>query len=98
VDVQGHVGFVVGATYPEELAVARRLAPRASFLIPGVGAQGGDLAAAVAHGMHEGIGPVISASRSILYAAPGSDFVDAARAAALALREEINAPADGAAC
>jgi orotidine-5'-phosphate decarboxylase len=89
-DVQGHVGFVVGATYPEELAVARRLAPRASFLIPGVGAQGGDLAAAVAHGMHEGIGPVISASRSILYAAPGSDFVDAARAAALALREEIN--------
>jgi orotidine-5'-phosphate decarboxylase len=89
--VQGHIGFVVGSTYPQELAVARRLAPQASFLIPGIGAQGGNLAAAVAHGAHDGIGPVISASRSILYAAPGADFVDAARAAALALREEINA-------
>jgi orotidine-5'-phosphate decarboxylase len=89
--VQGHVGYVVGATYPAELEVARRLAPHASFLIPGVGAQGGDLAAAVAHGGHDGIGPVISASRSVLYAAPGTDFVDAARAAASSLRAQINA-------
>lgn len=89
--VQGHVGYVVGATYPAELEVARRLAPHASFLIPGIGAQGGDLAAAVAYGAHDGLGPVISASRRVLYAAPGTDFVDAARAAAGQLREQINA-------
>jgi orotidine-5'-phosphate decarboxylase len=88
--VQGHVGFVVGATYPVELEVARRLAPHASFLIPGIGAQGGDLAAAVVYGPHDGIGPLINASRSVLYAAPGADFVDAARAAASSLREQIN--------
>lgn len=88
--VQGHIGYVVGATYPAELAVARRLAPHASFLIPGIGAQGGDLAAAVTYGAHDGIGPVISASRSVLYAAPGTDFVDAARAAARDLRDQIN--------
>ncbi|MGH2538251.1 MAG: orotidine-5'-phosphate decarboxylase, partial [Candidatus Promineifilaceae bacterium] len=46
----GHLGYVLGATYPAELAVARRLAPQANFLIPGVGAQAGDLAAAVRHG------------------------------------------------
>ena len=86
----GHVGFVVGATYPEELAVARRLAPDANFLIPGIGAQGGDLAAAVAHGPTDAAGPVISASRSILYASGGTDFVDAARAAAASLRADIN--------
>lgn len=86
----GHVGYVVGATYPEELAIARRLAPRANFLIPGIGAQGGDLAAAVAHGPTETAGPVISASRSILYASAGTDFVDAARVAAESLRAQIN--------
>lgn len=86
----GHVGFVVGATYPQELAVARKLAPGANFLIPGIGAQGGDLAAAVTHGPAGTTGPVISASRSILYASAGTDFVDAARNAAESLRARIN--------
>jgi orotidine-5'-phosphate decarboxylase len=87
----GHCGFVVGATYPAELAAARALAPAASFLIPGIGAQGGDLAAAVRHGAtRDGVGPVINAGRSVLYASAGEDFADAARAAALALRDEIN--------
>ncbi len=88
---EGHIGYVVGATYPEELAIARRLAPQANFLIPGVGAQGGDLATAVAYGPDPLCGPVINASRSILYANLAGDFAAAARAAALALRDEINA-------
>jgi orotidine-5'-phosphate decarboxylase len=87
----GHKGYVVGATYPRELAVARSLAPAANFLIPGVGAQGGSLQAAVQYGPDEIAGPLISASRTILYADMAGDFAAAARAAALALRDEINA-------
>ena len=87
----GHLGYVVGATYPEELGLAREMAPDANFLIPGVGAQGGNLAAAVAHGADTVAGPVISVSRSIIYAAGGADFDQAARDAALAIREQINA-------
>ena len=86
----GHKGYVVGATYPEELAIARRLAPQANFLIPGIGAQGGDLAAAVRYGPDEIAGPLISASRSIIYASGGQDFAEAAREAALELRTRIN--------
>lgn len=90
-DVQGTVGYVVGATYPQEMAIARRLAPGAPFLVPGVGAQGGDLASAVRYGPDPIAGPLISASRSILYASAGPDFVDATRAAAQKLRGAINA-------
>lgn len=86
----GHCGFVVGATWPAELAVARAIAPQANFLIPGVGAQGGDLAAAVAHGADAVAGPVINAGRSVLYASSGLDFAEAARAAAISMRDEIN--------
>lgn len=86
----GHRGFVVGATYPEELAVAREMAPEANFLIPGIGAQGGDLAAAVAFGADVVAGPVINAGRSVIFASAGLDFGIAARAAALSLRDEIN--------
>jgi orotidine-5'-phosphate decarboxylase len=87
---EGTVGFVVGATYPQELAIARQLAPEASFLIPGIGAQGGDIQAAVRYGPDPFCGPVISASRSILYASTGMEFAAAARLAALALRDDIN--------
>ena len=86
----GHCGFV-GATYPAELAAARALAPTASFLIPGIGAQGGDLAAAVGHGANDLAGPVINAGRSVLYASSGVDFAEKAREAAVRLRDEINA-------
>jgi len=69
----------------------RELAPDLPFLIPGVGAQGGNLAAAVAHGpTASGLGPIINSSRAILYASQGPDFAAAARAAALALRDRIN--------
>lgn len=89
-EVQGTVGYVVGATYPHELAVARRLAPQAPFLVPGIGAQGGDLDAAVRHGPDAVAGPLISASRSIIYASAGADFDKAARAAAQKTRDQIN--------
>lgn len=86
----GHCGFVVGATYPAELAAARALAPAANFLIPGVGTQGGDLDAPVAYGADACAGPVINAGRSVLYASAGLDFAAAARAEAARLRDAIN--------
>lgn len=88
--VAGTLGYVMGATYPAELAVARQLAPTAPFLIPGIGAQGGDMAAAVRYGPDPAAGPLINASRAILYASAGLDFAQAARTAALNLRDEIN--------
>lgn len=86
----GHKGYVIGATYPQELAVARQLAPNANFLIPGIGAQGGDLETAVLHGHDPIAGPLISASRSITFASAREDFAQAARAAAQTLRDQIN--------
>jgi len=91
----GHKGYVAGATYPAELQIARELAPEANFLIPGIGAQGGDLAAAVRYGPDAVAGPVISASRSIIYANMQGDFAAAAREAALATRAQINAQRPG---
>lgn len=74
------LGFVVGATAPEHLRQVRRAAPQAQLLIPGIGAQGGDLASAVRDGVRaDGGGVVVSASRSILYATSGSDYALAAR-------------------
>ena len=72
------------------MAVARKLAPNANFLIPGIGAQGGNLETAVKYGPDAVAGPVISSSRGILYAGAGVSFGDAARAAAQKLRDEIN--------
>ena len=87
----GHKGYVVGATYPEELQIARELAPEANFLIPGIGAQGGSLETAVRYGPDLAAGPVINSSRGIIYASTGMDFADAARQAAQKLRDQINA-------
>jgi orotidine-5'-phosphate decarboxylase len=89
-ETQGHVGYVVGATFPEELQVARQMAPEASFLIPGIGAQGGNLESAVRYGPDATAGPLISASRTIIYASAGEDFAQAARMAARDLRDQVN--------
>jgi len=90
-ELEGTCGLVVGATYPDELGIARSIAPRLPFLIPGIGAQGGDIAQAVAHGATvESVGPVINSSRGIIYASSGADFGDAAREAAYEVRERIN--------
>jgi orotidine-5'-phosphate decarboxylase len=85
------VGLVVGATQLAELAHIRELAPTLPFLIPGVGAQGGDLRASTIHGKTaEGVGPVINVGRAIIYASLGVDYAEAAAARARTFRDEIN--------
>ena len=84
------IGLVVGATYPDELASLREQAPELPFLIPGIGAQGGTLEAAVRFGASGLLGPLISVSRAVNYASSGPDYAEAAREAALRLRDRIN--------
>jgi len=87
----GACALVVGATAPEGLARVRSIAPELPFLIPGVGAQGGDLEATVKYGpTRSGVGPIVNASRSVLYASSKDDFAQASREAALRLRDAIN--------
>jgi orotidine-5'-phosphate decarboxylase len=88
----GNVGLVIGATYPREMAQLRALAPNMPFLIPGVGAQAGDLKDAVLAGIDKnGRRAIINSSRSILYASQGADFAQAARRKAQETRDAINA-------
>ena len=92
---EGRIGLVVGATFPGEIARVREIAPELPLLIPGVGAQGGDVAATVRAGWRgEGgrtTAPIIvSSSRAVLYASRGDGFADAARAAADATRRALN--------
>ncbi|MFN0157423.1 MAG: orotidine-5'-phosphate decarboxylase [Bacteroidota bacterium] len=90
-NVLQNCGLVVGATKPRELKRVRSLAPGMPLLIPGIGAQGGDLKSAVRYGCDEnGEMALINASRSIMYASGGSDFADAARREASKLRDAIN--------
>jgi orotidine-5'-phosphate decarboxylase len=87
---QKNLMLVVGATFPQEMAALRRAHPELPFLVPGVGAQGGDLEAILAAGLDaNGAGLLVSSSRAIIYAGGGSPA--AIRAAALELREAINA-------
>ena len=87
----GNCLLVVGATYPRELAEIRAITGELPFLVPGIGAQGGDVEAAVKAGRTaDGRGMLVNSSRGILYASGGADFADAARAAARGLRDEIN--------
>jgi|DewCreStandDraft_1066081.scaffolds.fasta_scaffold00219_41 orotidine-5'-phosphate decarboxylase len=91
-NTHGNCGLVVGATYPSELRRVREICPNLPILIPGVGAQGGDLEAAVRAGVDaNGELAVVNVARSVLYASRGDDFAPAARAAAQALRDAINA-------
>jgi len=90
-NANGNCLLVVGATYPGELADVRAIVGEMPLLVPGVGAQGGDVEAVVRNGAtKDGTGLVISSSRAILYAGSGVDFADAARAAAIVLRDEIS--------
>jgi len=85
-------GLVVGATRPKELQRVRKMVPDMPILIPGVGAQGGDLKSAVRFGCdRHGELAVINAGRSIIYASHGDDFAAAARQETLNLRDQINA-------
>jgi len=86
-----NIGFVVGATRPGQLKRVRQLAPGMPLLIPGVGAQGGDVKLVVRYGCDtKGEMAIINASRSIIYASGGEGFAEAARAAASAMRDEMN--------
>ncbi len=88
---KSNCGIVGGTTYPKVLKRLRELAPTLPFLLPGVGAQRGDLEAAVRYGCDEnGELAIISSSRAVLYASSGEGFAEAARTAALKLRDAIN--------
>lgn len=81
--------YVVGATRGELFEVIRQHAPEHFLLVPGVGAQGGDLQAVCHYGLNKDIGLLINATRSIIYASSGKDFADAARSEALKLQQEM---------
>ncbi len=90
-NTHGNIGLVVGATYPEELKKVRSICPEMYLLIPGIGAQGGDLASAVKYGVDaRGKKAIINVSRQILYASRGKDFAEAARNVAGKIRNQIN--------
>jgi orotidine-5'-phosphate decarboxylase len=90
-NTHGNCALVTGATWPEQLAQVRALVGDVPLLVPGIGAQGGDVEAVVAHGRTaDGTGLMISSSRAILYAGCGEDFAQASRQAALDLRDTIN--------
>jgi orotidine-5'-phosphate decarboxylase len=91
-NANGNCLLVVGATYPEELAEVRKVAGDGMvFLVPGLGAQGGDIEATLKAGLNsKGDGLIINSSRAILYASDGDDFAAAARQAAVQARDEIN--------
>lgn len=88
---QGGIGLVVGATYPNELKTVRQICPEMPLLIPGIGAQGGDLTSAVKNGVDaRGEKAIIAVSRQVIYASKGKDFARAARQTAQGLRQDIN--------
>ncbi len=90
-NAHGNVGLVMGATWPTELERVRDLCPDMLMLLPGIGAQEGDLAPSVRAAMDaEGAGFIVNVSRRVLYASRGKDYAKAARRAAQQLRDEIN--------
>ena len=90
-NLNGQLGLVVGATYPQEIERVRAIAPTLPLLIPGVGAQGGDAAATVRAGLRDGGPIIVNSSRSILYASKGDDFAAAARTEAQRTRAVLEA-------
>jgi orotidine-5'-phosphate decarboxylase len=89
----GELGLVVGATFPKEIEVVRAIVGDMPLLIPGIGAQGGDVEATVRAGRVKSgnAGMLINSSRAIIYAGKGEDFADAAGEAAKRTRDAINA-------
>jgi len=90
-NAHNNCGLVVGATYPDEMKHVRRLAPELPFLVPGLGAQGGDFELAIQYAlMKNGNGAIFNFSRSVIYASGGEDFAEAAGQLAKQMRDEIN--------
>jgi orotidine-5'-phosphate decarboxylase len=94
-DCPGHLGFVVGATRPELLGEIRQQVPKAWFLVPGVGAQGGDLGQVSQQGLTPEGGLLVNSSRNILYASGGMDYAQAARKVAQAMVQEMRENGEG---
>ncbi|HLX01466.1 MAG TPA: orotidine-5'-phosphate decarboxylase [Trinickia sp.] len=91
-NASGQLGLVVGATFPKEIEIVRQIVGDMPLLIPGIGAQGGDVEATVRAGRTAaGTGMMINSSRAILYAGKGDDFAAAAARAAQETRDRINA-------
>jgi orotidine-5'-phosphate decarboxylase len=82
--------FVVGATNDKDIATIRKLAPYSFFLVPGIGAQGGNLKSVCENGLNSEIGLLVNASRSIIYASSGADFATAAHDAAKSIQNEMS--------
>ena len=90
------ISLVVGATFPEEIAKVRAIVGEMPLLIPGIGAQGGDIDATVSAGKiagKPGSGMIINSSRAILYASSGADFANAAREVATTTRDALRTAA-----
>lgn len=81
--------YVVGATHPEELGEIRKMLPNHFFLVPGIGAQGGDLQAVARHGLNGQIGLLVNSSRGIIYASNGEDFAEKAAGEAKKLQQQM---------
>src|SRR6185436_4570272 len=81
--------YVIGATHPEMFAQVRSLAPNHFFLVPGVGAQGGDLKMIAQHGMNKQCGLLVNVSRNIIYASKEKDFAESARSSSDLLQKEM---------
>nr|WP_314602819.1 orotidine-5'-phosphate decarboxylase [uncultured Capnocytophaga sp.] len=81
--------YVVGATKAEYLANIRRIVPDAFLLVPGVGAQGGDLKEVCQYGLNDSVGLIINASRAVIYASQGEDFAEKAGEVAQNLQKEM---------
>jgi orotidine-5'-phosphate decarboxylase len=81
--------FVTGATHPEKFKELRHIAPEHFFLVPGIGAQGGDLREVCKFGLTKDIGLLVNSSRGIIYAGNGEDFAEKAREAALEIQQEM---------
>lgn len=90
-NANGNCALVVGATWPEQLREVRAIVGEMPLLVPGVGAQGGDVAAVVTNAKGaDGTGLIVSSSRAVLYASNGDDFAEAAANSTRSLRDEIN--------
>ncbi len=89
-NMRDNCGLVVGATYPEQLKIVRSVAPKLPILLPGVGAQQGDLQKSVRAGKDaKNAGLIVSASRAVIFASSENDFADAARIKAMELHGKI---------
>ncbi|RYY10891.1 MAG: orotidine 5'-phosphate decarboxylase, partial [Chitinophagaceae bacterium] len=81
--------YVVGATHPEAFQHIRKMIPDNFLLVPGIGAQGGDLAAVCKYGLNDTCGLLVNAGRSVIFAGKGKDFADQARKEAQKLQNEM---------